>query len=68
MKSPPEQFTDDEAHRRTEAFIAGEPVPAAALAPIELEEVNGHALRNGAKVNGVKAKAAVRKTRAGGRA
>ena len=54
MKSPPEQFTDDEAHRRTEAFIAGAPVPAAALAPIELEEVNGRPLRNGAKVNGVK--------------
>ncbi|MFC1579937.1 inositol-3-phosphate synthase [Thermodesulfobacteriota bacterium] len=24
MKHPPKQFTDDEAHRRTEAFIAGE--------------------------------------------
>ncbi|XSG73744.1 inositol-3-phosphate synthase [Herpetosiphon llansteffanensis] len=24
MKTPPEQYTDDEAHRRTEAFIAGE--------------------------------------------
>jgi hypothetical protein len=24
MKSPPEQFTDDEARRRTLAFIAGE--------------------------------------------
>jgi len=24
MKSPPRQFTDDEAHRRTQAFIAGE--------------------------------------------
>jgi len=24
MKTPPEQYTDDEAHRRTESFIAGE--------------------------------------------
>ena len=56
MKSPPEQFTDDEAHRRTEAFIAGEPVPTAALAPIEIAEANGHALPNGAKVNGAKRK------------
>ena len=23
MKHPPEQYTDDEAHRRTEAFIRG---------------------------------------------
>src|SRR5690606_6192043 len=32
MKSPPQQFTDDEARRRTEDFIAGvdEPVPEAA--------------------------------------
>ncbi len=26
MKSPPQQFTDEEAHRRTESFIAGDPV------------------------------------------
>ena len=25
MKSPPIQFTDDEAHERTRRFIAGEP-------------------------------------------
>ncbi len=68
MKSPPEQFTDDEAHRRTEAFIADQPVPAAALAPVELAEVNGHPLANGAKVNGVKKPAARRTKAAGGRA
>ena len=68
MKSPPEQFTDDEAHRRTEAFIADEPVPAAALAPIELAEVNGHPLRNGAVVNGARKKPAARRPKAGGRA
>ena len=28
MKSPPVQFTDDEARERTRAFIAGEPEPA----------------------------------------
>ena len=27
MKHPPRQWTDDEAHRRTEAFVRGDPAP-----------------------------------------
>jgi myo-inositol-1-phosphate synthase len=33
-KHPPIQFTDDEAHRRTERFIAGEPAPTAPKAVV----------------------------------
>ena len=56
MKSPPQQFTDDEAHRQTELFIAGAGeiiTPAvAAVVPAEAADgVNG----NGASVPARKA-------------
>jgi myo-inositol-1-phosphate synthase len=43
MKSPPRQFSDEEAHERTEAFIRGE-VPAKTRARVN---GNGHARVNG---------------------
>ena len=44
MKSPPRQFTDDEAHRQTEVFIHGADAPIfpPALAPDEHVNSNGN--------------------------
>jgi len=38
MKSPPVQYTDDEAHRLVQEFIAGQNAPAANATP----EADGH--------------------------
>jgi hypothetical protein len=35
MKSPPTQYTDEVAHQRTEAFIAGTPVNGNAADPVQ---------------------------------
>jgi myo-inositol-1-phosphate synthase len=39
MKSPPEQYTDNEARERTEEFIKGEQAP---IAPVKAHRGNGH--------------------------
>ena len=49
MKSPPKQYSDEEAHRMTEAFIAGETV--AEPTPAEVAAAVGH----GGAVGGAKA-------------
>jgi myo-inositol-1-phosphate synthase len=53
MKSPPQQCSDDEAHARTEAFIADEPGPT--LPPRKLVTSNGSDAASGADGNGVHA-------------
>ena len=51
MKSPPQQFTDDEAHRKLEAFIrGGEEVPAAAAVEENRNGVAKRKRRNGARM------------------
>ena len=48
MKSPPQQFTDDEARQKTEDFILGD---EEAVVPAELKR-NGNGHRNGKAKNG----------------
>ena len=51
MKSPPQQFTDDEAHRKLEAFIrGGDEVPAAAAVEESRNGVAKRKRRNGARM------------------
>ena len=49
MKSPPQQFTDDEAHRQTELFIAaaGEIITPAVEPAVPATNGNGHENGNG---------------------
>jgi len=43
MKSPPIQYSDDEAHRRVEAYIAGKDQQT----PISLPEITGETIKSG---------------------
>jgi myo-inositol-1-phosphate synthase len=53
MKSPPQQFTDDEARRKTEEFIQGDDVVAL---PVVAAKRNGSARRKSPARNGAKSK------------
>jgi myo-inositol-1-phosphate synthase len=56
MKSPPQQFTDDEARQKTEAFILGDDEFVAPPIPKRNGHSNGNGKNKPARKNGTRSK------------